>query len=44
MRKKEEIVTGSKSVKLIVGAGDLTVFNGPGTSHQVVKQRYLMLK
>lgn len=37
MRKKEEIVTGSRSVRLIVGAGDLTVFKGPGTSHQVIK-------
>ena len=37
MRKKEEIVAGSNSVKLIVSAGDLAVFKGPGTSHQVVK-------
>ena len=37
MRKKEEIVTGSNAVKLIVGAGDLAVFKGPGTSHQVAK-------
>jgi uncharacterized protein YgiM (DUF1202 family) len=37
MKKKEEIVPGNYAVKLIVGAGDLAVFNGPGTSHHVVK-------
>lgn len=37
MRKKDEIVTGSNSVKLIVSAGDLVVFKGPGTSNQVVR-------